>query len=275
MQTHYEVLGVHSHSEPASIRTAYMTLMKRHHPDRRVRGRRADVYRINLAYAVLRDPARRAQYDAELLHMRMQSLPFPGKDRRLPVVTSPHKRRSAAAMLLLWLLALPLLMLATSDKSPMTPVLPSAPAVAQMLGRSPSRPTSPAQTHVDLPNVDQSAVKREVIEAAYLSLDRAVLLSVRCFAQVRSKPQVAVADRCIALDLAYSYWHEGEFSGKDMETYFSPSLMRQRHEAALALVAPQDLGARLEALRAGTFAALTDSLHAGVDASPLHQAKAR
>jgi hypothetical protein len=68
---HYEELGVPPTATPAEIRAAYVALAREHHPDRL--GGRAEVVRadsaarmarVNAAWTVLSDPARRAAYDA-------------------------------------------------------------------------------------------------------------------------------------------------------------------------------------------------------------------
>ncbi len=60
----YDVLNVAPGASPAAIEAAYRALMKAHHPDptgaSATSGRAAD---INAAYSVLRNPARRADYD--------------------------------------------------------------------------------------------------------------------------------------------------------------------------------------------------------------------
>ena len=60
--THYEVLGVAPSAPTSEVRRAYVSLARRHHPDRA--GGDADSMRaINDAWATLRDPDRRATYD--------------------------------------------------------------------------------------------------------------------------------------------------------------------------------------------------------------------
>lgn len=68
---HYEQLGVRPTASAAEIRSAYLALARRYHPDRLVdvplpeRERAAArMARINAAWAVLSDRQRRAQYDA-------------------------------------------------------------------------------------------------------------------------------------------------------------------------------------------------------------------
>ena len=72
--TFYEILNVSPSAEPAVIEAAYRALMKKYHPDQ---GTGADGGRsateINAAYAVLKDPERRARYD-EREFARQQSI---------------------------------------------------------------------------------------------------------------------------------------------------------------------------------------------------------
>ena len=62
---HYAVLGLRPEADTADIRAAYDRLIVRWHPDR---CRESDALewttRINLAFQTLRDPGRRARYDA-------------------------------------------------------------------------------------------------------------------------------------------------------------------------------------------------------------------
>ncbi|MCP2259993.1 molecular chaperone DnaJ [Streptoalloteichus tenebrarius] len=65
----YEVLGVPSTASQEEIAHAYRSLVRRHHPDVGARGRndepadRDSLAEVVAAYAVLRDPARRADHD--------------------------------------------------------------------------------------------------------------------------------------------------------------------------------------------------------------------
>lgn len=64
---YYHELQVQPHAEPEVIERAYRALSMKYHPDRsQARERTAatrKMQRINEAYAVLRDPDRRALYD--------------------------------------------------------------------------------------------------------------------------------------------------------------------------------------------------------------------
>jgi DnaJ domain len=63
---YYDILGLSDTSEPEVIEAAYRALMKKYHPDKWV-GRSTEAERrtklINEAYAALRDPRRRREYD--------------------------------------------------------------------------------------------------------------------------------------------------------------------------------------------------------------------
>lgn len=65
-EDHYRVLQVDPSAEPEVIDRAYRALALKYHPDRAgdtdADGTR--MRRLNAAYAVLRDPAARARYDA-------------------------------------------------------------------------------------------------------------------------------------------------------------------------------------------------------------------
>jgi hypothetical protein len=62
--THYEVLGVPSTATQAEVRAAYRAAARNHHPD--AGGDPGRMRALNLAWAVLGDPVRRAAYDRAL-----------------------------------------------------------------------------------------------------------------------------------------------------------------------------------------------------------------
>ena len=62
---HYTILGVTPAAEDVVIRAAYRALMRHYHPDTNPDPQaQAKAREITAAYALLRDPARRAEYDA-------------------------------------------------------------------------------------------------------------------------------------------------------------------------------------------------------------------
>jgi hypothetical protein len=68
-RNHYQTLRVDPHATPHRVRHAYRRMAQKFHPDKYAgRGDSAALMaRINGAYAVLSDPARRAAYDASLM----------------------------------------------------------------------------------------------------------------------------------------------------------------------------------------------------------------
>jgi len=77
---HYEVLGVSSDVSASDLRRAFLDLARRHHPDRqssgdasRLRSSELRMQQVNSAWQVLRDPARRAAYDAQRQRQRRSS----------------------------------------------------------------------------------------------------------------------------------------------------------------------------------------------------------
>ena len=63
----YDVLNVSVEAEPVVIEAAYKALMKKYHPDQKDGGPvPRDAGEINEAYATLKDPSRRAEYDHRL-----------------------------------------------------------------------------------------------------------------------------------------------------------------------------------------------------------------
>jgi molecular chaperone DnaJ len=65
-QTHYQILEVHETATQAEIKRAYRRLAKQFHPDSQTEAASHDhITRINSAYEVIGDPARRVRYDQE------------------------------------------------------------------------------------------------------------------------------------------------------------------------------------------------------------------
>ena len=65
-QTHYEILQVTPEADPEIIEVAYKRLALKYHPDRNPDSSQQDrMQKINEAYEVLRDPAKRREYDKE------------------------------------------------------------------------------------------------------------------------------------------------------------------------------------------------------------------
>src|SRR5437660_1693912 len=63
----YEILQVDARAEPEVLEAAYRRLARKYHPDVSESADGARMKELNAAYAVLRDPQRRADYDALLV----------------------------------------------------------------------------------------------------------------------------------------------------------------------------------------------------------------
>lgn len=73
---YYATLRVEPDADDAALRLAYRTLMRRHHPDVSVEGDAENQCQaINEAYACLRDPSKRAAYDARQRAQRSSRQP--------------------------------------------------------------------------------------------------------------------------------------------------------------------------------------------------------
>jgi hypothetical protein len=83
-RSHYEVLGVTPTADEVTLRRAYVSLARQHHPDR-AGGDAARMRALNEAWATLGDPVRRARYD------RAIALGDPG-----PAAANPPPDRSWA-----------------------------------------------------------------------------------------------------------------------------------------------------------------------------------
>jgi len=88
---YYSILGVTPAAEDVVIRAAYRALIRHYHPDTNPDPQAQErVREINAAFAVLRDPAKRADYDAERGNPRL----WAEEEIRMP----PNPSRPAPAM---------------------------------------------------------------------------------------------------------------------------------------------------------------------------------
>ena len=95
----YDVLNVSPEAEPVVIEAAYKALIKKYHPDAAEDAPVSrDAAEINKAFALLKDPSRRAEYDHRLW-VREQAL-------RTAELQPPVRRGSRAAGAAGWLVAI-------------------------------------------------------------------------------------------------------------------------------------------------------------------------
>ncbi len=267
MATHYQVLGVHSKADTAAIRAAYLKLIKRHHPDRGSSGAsHVQITDINLAYSVLRDARKRADYDEELLREWLRSQPPPPRRPSQARPSLPRQRRNSLALrtavlaVAVLLVAIPSDLFvnqrgAWSDAQMHASVLPPQPAKAP----DPAPVTAPAPPPAP---VFDPGIENIIEVALAVPLDDALPTSLRCFEEIRGLRAASAADHCIAFDLATSFWQDGDFKTAAQRTYFDRAAMRRRHHKVLAELEPIHARDRLQALDRLAISALVDSLKA-------------
>ncbi len=73
MQDYYAILEVPSSATAAEIKKSYRRLARLHHPDLNQNARDTHIKRLNEAYEVLRDPNKRAVYDAQRRELQKQA----------------------------------------------------------------------------------------------------------------------------------------------------------------------------------------------------------
>jgi hypothetical protein len=83
--SHYEVLGVSASATQAEVRAAYRAAARNHHPD--AGGDAGRMRALNVAWAVLGDPVRRAAYDRALARGGPDA-PFVAPDAAPPTHTT-------------------------------------------------------------------------------------------------------------------------------------------------------------------------------------------
>jgi DnaJ-domain-containing protein 1 len=89
-RNYYEVLGVQKNSSQAEIKAKYLNLARQYHPDRAKDKEVADrlFVQINRAYTTLRNPTKRAQYDATLIAAEQTSMRPPSSQQGYSPVQS-------------------------------------------------------------------------------------------------------------------------------------------------------------------------------------------
>ena len=73
MQDYYAILEVPATASATEIKKSYRRLARLHHPDLNQNGRDSQIKRLNEAYEVLRDPQKRAVYDAQRRELQKQA----------------------------------------------------------------------------------------------------------------------------------------------------------------------------------------------------------
>lgn len=246
-QSYYELLGVSRTATAEEIRSAYVHLMKRHHPDAAARADGAPDFAalLNRCYAVLRDPVRRSSYDAKLLASDQVRV-APPRLHRPP----PRRAKSRSVQLVVLFgaaIAMTWIILNFAKEQP------GRELAATAAGWSAQPRVSPAGTALPLP--DAAATEQTVDLARTVSIRDAERVSRDCFARASSQPNIAVSDSCVLFDTAFLYWRKTPTSTSTFPAYFADQVVDSRHnELAVAYRASGE--ERLAALREIAFRAL-------------------
>lgn len=258
-RTHYEILGVPRTATAAEIRHAYLRLIKVHHPDHGPADarNRSIAPLLNRVYEVLRDPARRAQYDASLAEpppsarsRRAQWVERRKTDRR----AASAGRGPASAGIVPSLVGLAALlagaMLVGSGFAPssLEPKVRRASSFALAGDGGEDLTSYPAMTEI----------RRTVRLARNAGTQEAIGISRECFANARLGVTGRTADLCVIFDLTFTSWRATP-DQPSLPAYFAVSVMGDRHRGALRSI-PHSSNTRYDRLRRDALAALVSDV---------------
>ncbi len=245
----YALLNVLPDADPVVIEAAYKALMKRHHPDihpadASAGGRTAA--ELNQAYQTLRDPDRRAAYDADERarherHRAELARAFEPPGTRVALSPPPRPERASAGQRVAgWIGAAGVLMLGGAiyllAQGAQTPAVRPAAQETQLAAASLRQAE---QAFRDQP-VSRSEIEKAVAEFRQVlgssGLPGAAAYSQRCFDVHSRTRRVAHFDRCVAFDHLAGRGDLVESSGSQI-TRFQPQVLVTRHIRAAELIA--------------------------------------
>ena len=258
--SYYDLFGVSRSATANEIRAAYVALMKKYHPDAAGAGDAVADQRVallNRCYSVLKDPLKRAEYDAKLA-LKSREIHAVSRFQEQKVVQSPGPLHSRWAVLLLVFAAAAAVIAAQFGNQWQTDIGSSA---ASLFGWSPmDQPTAVMRP------VPSSDIDRALKLATAVSADRAVAISMDCFDAARSQQNTDSAQLCVIFDDAFLYWSNNG-STDTLPLYFRDEVTRMRHLNALA-VSTDRAERRLDELRDITFHRLLAQLAPSQDPKP-------
>ena len=255
--TYYDFFGVSRSATAEQIRSAYLWLMKQYHPDltdQTDRERAADYAAIlNRSYDVLKDPEKRANYDA-WLDLDARSRGKKKVERALLTGATWRTRESrwdASSKGAAAFAAVIVALLGAAVTIPGTSLTEVQSASAGM-----------AVPHTPM-HIDDLAVRQQVRLAVGTTADEAQTASERCFAAARDEANLAGTEMCIVFDDAYLEWNQSAADVLSRPTYFNDAVVRLRHRNAMAAAGSFD-DARLMLLRQRTLNALLGEISSTV-----------
>jgi curved DNA-binding protein CbpA len=250
----YEILGVSRTATPSEIRLAYLRLMKRYHPDAATREARGSDLAplLNRCYAILRDPAKRSQYDAKLQRLSSSAGNVPQLYRSSPTANHNDRRLRAALICAGGMIALVAIVVeALPDRT-------GSDVIASLVGWPPASPIPAAETaKATLPD---RAVERRIARLAQtLSITEAEQFSRQCFAAASRLRTLRSVDACVLFDAAFLYWRANPGAIAAFPAYFADQVVTNRHRQVIEAYGG-GVEARLSALQHRAFAALVEGL---------------
>ena len=263
--TYYDIFGVRQSASFEEIRSAYLWLMKQHHPDRSDhsdRQRSADfAAMVNRCYAVLKDPSTRARYDAWLAreareggNTRVRRALLTGTTRRARESRWDATSKGAAA-----LAGLVILLVAGVAWLPQASPVRTSETMAAGVASQPGGSPAPALGDAD--------VRSQVRLAMSATADQAERASERCFALARDAQSLARTRSCIIFDDAFLEWNRTSSDGPPASVYFDDSIVRLRHRDALAAIGSFD-DAQLDQLRQASVNTMLSEIKSKVTVAP-------
>ena len=244
----YALLGVAVDADAATIRAAYLRLIKERHPDRRGHSEpAAGASALNEAYALLRNPERRRAYD---LGRR--------KAASLPMVVAPLRRPPPPRSRIGWWLGLPVVLAlawvaAHLGQRAYEQTAPRISPSAEVGEEATEQASGPPSGWVDGAMVEQAVDNLVALRAAGRTAEIA-RYSRTCSAQFETDPNPLRADHCIAFDIAAATLRAG---GK-----MSAPPAEARHAAMLRRLSAEPVATemRLREIRAETVSAIARRL---------------
>lgn len=173
-RTHYDILNVSKEAEPVVVEAAYKALIKKYHPDQAAGAPvPRDAAAINEAFAILKDPAKRADYDHRLW-TRQQAVRL----AEVKAVIGPRRSRSAAVggWVVAALLACALAAVALGKSLPPAPL-----AAAAQAAEPPHDSEEPARAAAT-----KAAAAEAVHDGVVMPSSAAVIARVRAERKVRA-----------------------------------------------------------------------------------------
>ncbi|HEY0115068.1 MAG TPA: hypothetical protein VGB54_05055 [Allosphingosinicella sp.] len=251
------------HASPAEIRAAYLSKMKRLHPDVRPNGGIAgDVGEITSAYWQLKDEGRRAEQDRLLFgdgDGRVAKDPvqfkfaergsFVGDEGRAPARKKAHPPRlpprrlsrrlealRTAAGLVACALGISGFVLAFTLFAPAGDLRARAEISAAKAGVAP--PAQPSRRRMVRPEVGSAAADefRDIVRRS--GIKEAQLYGRQCLVELKARPNMTLLDYCLAFDDEAAAWERAVSVLGSGQRYFTEDQRLELYAAAAQELAP-------------------------------------